>query len=145
MEPIPAELAELQGASGRKGANRMQVIGVILFATVCVSIGETLLSAGMKQVGAQGVGGVQMFVAAVSNPRVLGGTLLMMVYFGLYSLVLSWADISLVLPFTALSYLFVAILASAFLHEQVSATRWIGAFIITLGVMVVASGMKGQS
>ena len=120
------------------------MVFVILIATVCVSIGETLLSAGMKQAGAREQGGAGLVLAAVTNPRVLCGTFLMMVYFGLYCLALSWADISLVLPFTALSYLFVAALARTYLHEEVSPTRWIGAAIITIGVIVVAAGMKGQ-
>jgi len=122
----------------------VNVVAVILLATVCVSIGETLLSAGMKQAGSRGPGGPGLVLAAMGNPRVLCGTLLMMIYFGLYCLALSWADISLVLPFTALSYLFVAALAKTFLHEEVSPTRWIGAAIITIGVIVVAAGMKGQ-
>jgi drug/metabolite transporter (DMT)-like permease len=118
----------------------VQVIAVVIFATLCVSAGETLLRAGMKLVGEGNHGGFEFVLAAISTPQVLIGTALMMVYFALYSLALSWADISFVLPITALSYLFVAGLARFFLHENVTPARWIGAVIITLGVIVVAVG-----
>ena len=144
MEPIPAEFAELTELHYRKKAHRLQAIVLILFATVCVAIGETLLSAGMKQLGARHAVGFAMFVGAVTNIRVVAGTALMAVYFGLYSVALSMADITLVLPFTALSYLFVAMMARVYLHEQVSLTRWVGAAIIVIGVLVVAIGMKSD-
>src|ERR1051325_5463244 len=109
----------------RKRVAILQVIAVVLFATLCVSVGETLLRAGMKQVGEGSHNGVGFVIAAVSTPQVLAGTALMMVYFALYSLALSWADISFVLPITAMSYLFVACLARFFLHENVTPARWI--------------------
>lgn len=131
MEGVGAE-------SNEKRVSILQVIGVVLFATVCVSAGETLLRAGMKQVGEGNHGGLHFVLAAISTPQVLIGTALMMVYFALYSLALSWADISFVLPITAMSYLFVAGLARFFLHENVTPARWLGALIITVGVVVVA-------
>ncbi len=119
-----------------------QVILVTLIATVCVSVGETLLRAGMSRVGHGNYAGFGFVLAAASEARVLCGTGLMMVYFALYSIALSWADISFVLPLTALSYLFVAALARILLHEPVSPIRWIGICIITFGVIVVAAGSR---
>jgi drug/metabolite transporter (DMT)-like permease len=142
MEPIPGEVAHEMRAHPGKRANRVQVIAVILFATLCVAIGETLLAAGMKEVHRGRHDGFRFVLAAISNWHVLLGTFLMMVYFSLYSLSLSWADISFVLPFTALSYLFVAVFARFFLHEPVTLTRWIGAFIIVLGVVIVGLGER---
>ncbi len=122
--------------------NKMQVIAVVLFATVCVAIGETLLSVGMKQAHRGDVEGFRFVLAAAANKFVLGGTGLMMVFFALYSLALSWAEISFVLPFTALSYLFVALMAHFILHEHVSPTRWIGTLLILIGVVVVGLGER---
>ena len=122
--------------------SKLQVIVVIVLATLCVASGETLLSAGMKAVGREGVSGLRFAVAAASDWRVVAGTGLMAVFFALYSVCLSWADISFVLPFTALSYLFVAALARFALHEDVTPTRWLGALIITIGVIVVGLGER---
>jgi drug/metabolite transporter (DMT)-like permease len=69
----------------------------------------------------------------------------MALYFVLYMLALRWADLSFVLPLTALSYLLGAMLAKYYLHETVTPVRWLGAAIITLGVVVVGMGDSGAS
>lgn len=122
--------------------SKLHVVLVVVLATACVAVGETLLSVGMKQAGKSSPEGFRLVLAAIGNPYVVGGTSLMMVYFGLYSLALSWAEISFVLPFTALSYLFVAFLARFVLHEGVSPTRWAGTLLIVLGVIVVGLGER---
>lgn len=131
-------LGLLQG----KGADMTKVIAVVLFATVLVSIGEILLSAGMKQVGKEGHEGFRMVLVAGTNPLVWGGIVLSAAFFGMYLLTLSWADISFVMPFTALSYLFVAIMASHWLHEDVTPARWIGTVLIVIGVVVIGFGER---
>ena len=123
-------------------ADKWRVIGVMLLATLAVSVGETLLAKGMKDTNAAGPGAwAQM--RALLNWAVVCGTLLMAAYFGLYMLALKWADLSFVLPLTAISYLLGATLARFYLHEQVTPTRWIGALIITAGVIVVGLGESG--
>ncbi len=135
-----------KGAGGEpahgKEVRMGRVIVVILFATVLVAIGEILLSAGMKQVGKDGHQGLRIVLAAGTNPLVLGGVALSAAFFGMYLLTLSWADISFVMPFTALSYFFVAIMASHWLHEQVTPARWIGTLIIVIGVIIVSFGER---
>jgi drug/metabolite transporter (DMT)-like permease len=137
IPPLEAEQCQPE-----RRVNRLQVIAVILIATVCVAVGETLLSVGMRQMGKGGYEGLGLLTGALKNPFVIGGTLLMMLYFGLYSLTLSWADISFVLPFTALSYLLVAVFAKFLLQENVTPTRWLGTLLIVLGVVIVGLGER---
>ena len=111
----------------------------MLFAVLCVSTGETLLAKGMRLTNGV-TGGLLAQARGVLNGYVIVGTLLMAVFFGLYSLSLRWADLSFVLPITALSYLMGAILAKFYLGETISPTRWAGVLIITLGVVVVGLG-----
>lgn len=120
----------------------LKVVAAILFATVLVAIGEVLLSAGMKQVGRDGHEGFRIVLAAGTSPLVWGGMMLSAAFFGIYLLTLSWADISFVMPFTALSYFFVAIMASHFLHEAVTPARWAGTLLIVLGVIVIGLGER---
>ncbi len=125
--------------------SKWQVIGVVMFAVVCVSVGEGLLSMGMKRVGAANLSGVRFALGAATNSYVVTGTLLMMVFFGLYALALSWADFSFVLPLTASSYLFGALFAHYVIRETVTPTRWLGTIIIMAGVVVVSLGERGNS
>jgi len=124
-------------------AEKWKVVGVMLLAVLAVSFGEAMLSRGMKESSAGG-GGWWAQTLGVFNAHVIGGTLLMMVYFGLYMLALKWADFSFVLPLTAVSYLLGALLAKYYLHEHVTPTRWIGTLIIVAGVVVVGLGESGK-
>ncbi len=123
---------------------KWRVVGVMLLATLAVSIGETLLAKGMKDTNTVGPGLLAQ-ARALLNWAVVCGALLMAAYFGLYMMALKFADLSFVLPLTAISYLLGAALARYYLHENVTPTRWIGALIITAGVVVVGLGESGGS
>jgi drug/metabolite transporter (DMT)-like permease len=114
-----------------------QILLIMFIATVCAAVGDALLSMGMKQVGQGQHAGLQFLWATLRNGYALGGTLLLTVFFGLYAHVLSRAELSYVLPITALNYVFAALIAKVFLHEAVSPMRWLGTFIIMVGVAVV--------
>jgi drug/metabolite transporter (DMT)-like permease len=52
---------------------------------------------------------------------------------------LSLADLSFVLPMTAVGYVISALLGKLFLQEQVSPQRWLGVALIFAGVVMVGS------
>src|SRR5260370_12569021 len=54
-----------------------------------------------------------------------------------YMTVLSWEDYSYVMPAGAFGYALLTLMAVVFLHETVSARRWIGVVLICLGVLLV--------
>ena len=117
----------------------MKTYVVLIIATLAVAAGETFLSAGMKQVGDFSQGRVlSKLLEMLTNPLVLGGIMLMALFFFLYSASLSWADLSYVMPMTSLSFLFATILAKFFLDEEVSGWRWAGTFVIILGILLIA-------
>jgi drug/metabolite transporter (DMT)-like permease len=122
--------------------DKLRVVAVVIVATMAVASGEAMLSRGMKLSVSNG--GWLMQLKSVFNVHVVCGTLLMMTYFGLYMLALKWADFSFVLPLTALSFLFGAFLAKYYLHEQVSAARWVGTLVIMAGVIIVGLGESGK-
>ncbi len=123
-------------------SSKLKVVVMMLFSTGAVSVGEAMLSKGMRQTTAL-VGGLWDQVrGTITNPQVLAGVSLMALYFVLYALALKEADFSFVLPLTALSYLLGAILAKYYLGEAVTLTRWIGTFVITLGVAIVGFGER---
>jgi drug/metabolite transporter (DMT)-like permease len=53
---------------------------------------------------------------------------------------LSWADLTYVMPATALGYVLLALVARFVLHEHISPLRWLGIVLITAGVGFVAGG-----
>jgi drug/metabolite transporter (DMT)-like permease len=124
---------------------KLKVIVVMVFAVAAVSLGEAMLSKGMKQSNAVTGGLLAQVRGVAGNGYVVGGTFLMMCFYGLYMLALRRADLSFVLPLTALSYLSGATLAKYYLGETVTPTRWIGALVITIGVIIVGLGESGSS
>ena len=121
--------------------NKWKVICIMLLSVGAVSLGEALLSKGMKQMPV-GTFAVVMRSFLV-NGYTMGGMLLMIIYFGFYTYSLKLADFSFVLPLTAMSYVLGALLAKYLLHETVNTAKWIGTFVITLGVIIVGLGSDG--
>ena len=79
-------------------------------------------------------------IGAVFTPWIALGIALLIGYFASYLTALSWADLTFVMPATALGNVFVALLAHFWLHEQISWMRWMGIVMITVGVAFVAHG-----
>jgi uncharacterized membrane protein len=50
---------------------------------------------------------------------------------------MSWADLSYILPITAIGYVLSAIAGNLFMAEQISPMRWTGTLLIVAGVIVV--------
>ena len=120
----------------------MKTFFVILLATLSAAIGEALLSYGMRKGGVVDLTEPSQWLAlvlsVVRNPYVFAGVLFLAVFFFLYLAALSWADLSVVMPLTAMSYVFAALLARFVLKEDVSWFRWSGTVIITIGIVLVA-------
>ena len=58
---------------------------------------------------------------------------------------LSWADLSYVVPVTAVGYVVVALLGRVFLDERITMARWVGIVLIVAGVMLVGGGTDPQT
>lgn len=69
----------------------------------------------------------------------LGFLLMALSFFALLAL-LSWADVSFVIPATALSYAVGALGAKFLLGERVNRVRWAGVLLVCLGVALVWAG-----
>ena len=78
---------------------------VLLAVMLTASVGDTLLSHGMAQVGPVSIHHLGMLLVALKNPWVIGGILLLIGFFASYLTALSWADLTFVLPSTAFGYI----------------------------------------
>ncbi|MDO8493745.1 MAG: EamA family transporter [Deltaproteobacteria bacterium] len=117
-------------------------------AMLACGIGNLMLRKGMIEMGpldTYQIGPLfRYFAAAVTNPWVIGGILIEIVYFFLWLAVLSWADVSWALPMNAVEYILVAVLALFFLGEKVDWTRWVGIFFIMMGVVFMSASWNEQ-
>src|SRR4029077_19897058 len=100
-------------------------------------LGNSLLSRGMQSVGELLSLSPLPYIRALFNPWVAAGVSLLIVWLLSHMALLSWADLSYVLPMTAVAYVLVAVVGTLFLHEQVSLVRWAGITLIMLGVILV--------
>ncbi len=110
--------------------------GVALFG----ALGDVSLSYGMKRVGAISLERWSKAFAALADPWVVLGILLLLMFFAAYLTALSWADLTYVLPATAIGYVLVALLSVWLLNETVTPMRWLGILLVSSGVGFVARG-----
>ena len=125
----------------------MKTASVLIIAIVSQAMGNVYLAKAMKTITLASAGAGEDLIAtaarAATSPMLWLGTLLLVVFFVLYSAALSWADLSFVLPATAFGYVLNVAAGHYFLNESVSPTRWAGSVIITLGVFLVSrSGIR---
>ncbi len=102
--------------------------------------GDVALSRGMKLVGALSLSHWTEAISAIFTPWVGAGIILLLGFFVSYLTALSFADLTYVLPATAVGYIVMALLAKFFLQENISAWRWGGIVLIALGVGFVTRG-----
>ena len=117
----------------------VEILPLLLLVILLKPFSNLFLAWGMKGMGA----GVSMnplfYVKAMFEPLVALG-ILMQAFWMLFRMkLLGVADLSFVLPVTAVGYVLTTLLGRIFLHEQVSTQRWIAVLLIFLGTAVVGS------
>lgn len=80
------------------------------------------------------------YVQAIFSPWVAAGILLLILWMLSRMALLSWADLSYVLPVTALGYVLNAFMGKLFLDEQITIARWAGTLLIVAGTALVGWG-----
>jgi uncharacterized membrane protein len=84
------------------------------------------------------------YITVLFRPWVTLGVLLLIVWMLSRMALLSWADLSYVLPVTSIGYVLVALTGKLLLHEDISGKRWAGILLIVSGVALV-SGSSPQT
>jgi uncharacterized membrane protein len=110
-----------------------------LFAIVTILsnvAGNSFLTKGMQQLGEVGNSPLAL-IGALFHPWVALGVALLIVWTLTHMALLSWADLSYVMPVTAMGYVVTAFAARLFLGEFVSPARWVGILLVTAGVTLV--------
>jgi drug/metabolite transporter (DMT)-like permease len=113
---------------------------ILLAVMLTASVGDTLLSRGMAQIGPVDLHHLPLLWHALFNPFIASGIVLLIGFFACYMSALSWADLTFVMPATAFGYVVVALLSRFWLHEHLSLSRWAGIVLIVCAVGFVAGG-----
>jgi drug/metabolite transporter (DMT)-like permease len=80
------------------------------------------------------------YITTLFQPWVALGVGLLIVWMMSRMALLSWADLSYVLPVTSVGYVLVAIAGRMLLNEQITPRRWSGIGLIMAGVALVGGG-----
>jgi drug/metabolite transporter (DMT)-like permease len=117
------------------------LIGAVVLSSTA---GDVLSAQAMQKIGDFGklrekVGIRGVTVAVGRSGRFLLAIVFMAISFFTLMMVLSWADVSLVVPATAaLTFLTNAVAAKIFLYENVDRRRWIAAVFVAAGVALLS-------
>src|SRR5215475_14318936 len=105
------------------------------------SLGEILSAKGMRKVGAVSFRPKALTSAIgrmIRSPYLFAGVACLAVAFFSFISLLSYVDLSFVVPLTAVSYITNTAGARFFLKERISKARWMGTLLVTLGVVIVS-------
>jgi drug/metabolite transporter (DMT)-like permease len=120
----------------------IRVVIAMTIAAASAALGQIYVRRGMQQIGSlenyAPMALLIYFWNAATNLNVIAGTALNTVFYLLFLATLSWTDVTVALPMTAIEYGFAAFLAIIMLKEQVSLLRWIGIALVVAGVILIA-------
>lgn len=130
--------------SERPGLSLTKSIILILISIGIAVGGQILLKLGMNRIGPIAINNIgslgQLFAGIFKSPTVLIGLFLYVISAAIWLVVLSAVDLSFAYPFIGLTYVLILFVSKFILKEDVNPIRWIGAAIITIGVVVISRG-----
>ena len=122
------------------GPNAWRAYRILIFILVLRPLGNLSLAFGMKHFGEAVSVNPIAYLRAMLNPYVAIGISFLVIGLLMRMALLSVADLSFVLPLSALGYIVTTILGRTVLHEEVSWARWAGTVLIFAGTAVVGAG-----
>ena len=120
----------------------MKTALLLALLSLCGALGDVSLAKGMKQVGALPtlrLGALLDLGSKMArNGAVLLGLRSMIAAFLTFVVLLSWADLSFIVPATSLHFVLATLGAKWILQEHISRLRWFGTILVGLGVALLA-------
>ena len=86
-----------------------------------------------------------VYIRSMLHPGIALGVAMLIVALLVRLALLSLADLSFILPMTAIGYVLAALLGRVFLHEDVSPQRWLAVTLIFAGAALVSSTPQATS
>jgi drug/metabolite transporter (DMT)-like permease len=118
-----------------------------LFAAIVIlsnTLGNFFIARGMRGLAVPADSALHMLLA-IFTPWVALGIALLILWLLSRMVLLSWADLSYVLPVTSLGYVANALMGHFFLGEHITMARWSGTLLIVAGTVLVGMGSHTQA
>ena len=129
---------------GKKGLT-LKIFFLILVTDLGESVAQLFMKQGLTHTGITVVNPSTVFDFVIRNaasPLIWSGLFLYALTFFIWIVVLSHVDLSLAMPVASTSYVLIPFIAMIFLHESVTPSRWIGIFLIILGIRSVSKSKQ---
>ena len=120
-------------------SSRARTYWIVLLFIALKALGNFSLAWGMKHSTDPVSANPLHYLRAMLAPAVTAGVLLLIFSVLARMALLSLADLSFVLPVTAIGYVLATFIGKYFLSEVVSTQRWIGTVLICIGAALVSS------
>lgn len=136
-------------AAGPSGSSTLFSLMMLVVSVVFAVAGQFTLKTAMNEVGR--IGATEIAAAgdtitrALREPRLWLGLMLFGISAVFWLVVLSRVDLSVAYPFVGLSYIVVVLFSRLFLHEQVSALRWLGVVVVAVGIAIIGFSFRGTT
>jgi drug/metabolite transporter (DMT)-like permease len=124
-------------AEGARLVRKTRLVAVIVVLSSV--LGNSSLSRGLHGRGPAFGAGPLAYLEAFLNPWVALGVCLLILWMLSRMALLSWADLSYVLPVTATGYVLTGVAGHFLLAERLSPARWAGLALIVAGVALVSA------
>ena len=132
------ETAAEQSRLRPKTRTQSEALVLTLAVVLLNAFGNLALAWGMKHRGAVSANPLD-YIQALFDPIVALGVGLLILWLLTRMTLMSWADLSFVIPMTAVGYLLSAVFGHIFLGEQISPLRWLATLFIVVGIGLVGS------
>ena len=123
----------------RPSSALLKTYAVLILFLALKAVGNSAMAWGMKEVPERMSLNPTLYLHAMFDPFVALGVAALILALLTRMALLSLADLSFVLPVTAVGYVIAVFLGKVFLHETVSGQRWLGTLLIFAGAALVGS------
>lgn len=123
----------------------VKTYSVLLFFLALRAVGNSAMAWGMKQVPERMSMNPALYLHAMMNPFVAMGVAALILALLTRMALFSLADLSFVLPVTAVGYVIAVFLGKVFLNETVTHERWVGTLLIFAGAALVGSTSRNTT
>lgn len=112
---------------------------LVFFTTALTSAGQVLYKYGTNSLPTSPV-----LIDYLFNPLLLSGLAVYFIGAVILIIALKWGELSVLYPIIATSYIWVSLMSIYFFGETMNTLKWLGVFVIIIGVALINYGGSEQ-